>query len=264
MILRLKSALIAALVLTFFASNAFADKIVLTGHTDYRDGSGGEFNITAADASGKAILDSLISNGYTTVNGTTLGTADGTRMNVGFGGFVGFETFCLEYNETISLGSTYNFKLDIGAINGGVAGAVDPDGNGPLPKMDRVSLGTAYLYTLFATGALAPYGYDYPDGDERARDAEKLQKAIWFLEDERTLAEIGANSYVTLVTTKFGSTAAAKADNNFYNVGVINLWNDSGHLKQSQLIMRVPDGGVTSLMLGLALTALAGLRRRSN
>jgi hypothetical protein len=186
-------------------------------------------------------------------------------MNPGFGGLVGFETFCLEYNEYISLGSTYNFSIDVGAINGGVGGATDPDGNGPLPKMDKVSLGTAYLYTLFATGALSAHGYDYPDGDARARDAEKLQKAIWYLEDERTLAQIGgSNSYVTLATNQFGSLAAAKADNNFYNVQVINLWSDSGHLKQSQLIMTVPDGGITALTLGLALTMLAGLRRRSN
>ena len=160
-------------------------------------------------------------------------------------------------------------------IYGGVGGGVDPDGAGPLPKTDKVSIGTAYLYTLFATGSLT--GYDYTNGSGRESSAVKLQTAIWYLEDEISLtsSEKSSNPFLSGAVgalTVFGGVAGARADNDFslYHVKALNLWSTDGvYPKQDQLIMvappkRVPDGGATVLLLGLALGTLAGLRRRSD
>jgi len=258
----------AALAVLTFASGAYASKITITGNGDYRAGSGGEFNVRAADAGGAAVLAAL-SAGYTTVNGTAVGTADGTRMNAGFGGQIGFQTFCIEHNENVSLPGTYDVAISDGAIYGGVAGGIDPDGLGPLPTTDKISVGTAYLYSQFATGNLA--GYIYANGGTRAASAVKLQEAIWYLEDEisLTLAQITANSFLQAAFTAHGAIGAgvgnaaggAKADNSIYGVKALNLGGASPNQKQDQLIM-VPDGGLTATLLGLGMGGLAVLRRK--
>ena len=248
----LRSGVLAAALLVSFASNALADRITLTGHPDYRNGPGGEFNITAADAAGKALLANL-STGYKIVNGTTVGTADGTLMNSGFDGVVGFQTFCIEMSETISLNTTYNATISTSAFNGGVGPAGDP-----------VSIGTAYLYSLFATRVLS--GYDYTNGPGRAASATLLQDAFWVLEEDKTPEQIGPNAFLNLAMAQFGGTlAGARANNNvsLYQVYALNLTDDQGALKQSQLIL-VPDGGVTLMLLGFGLSGLALLRRKSN
>jgi hypothetical protein len=170
---------------------------------------------------------------------------------------LGFQTFCLEYNEYISLGGTYDAEIGTAAIRGGVG-----IGSGPTsPRSDPISVGTAYLYRLFATGLLDSY-YEYQNGAQRAKDAESLQKAFWYLEDERTWAEIGgSNVYVDLALNKFGGEAGARADYTGSNVAVLNLRSSAGY-HQSQLIS-VPDGGVTAILLGLALSGLAALRRKA-
>src|SRR5687768_515798 len=225
----LKTAVIATIFLAVSAQTALADRIRLTGHTDYRDGVGGEFNVRADDSAGAALLGDVLSSGYTVVNGTIPGTANGTRMNPGFADLLGFQTFCLEYNEFIELDGIYEARISGGSIFGGVAGGVDPDGGGPLPKTDPISIGTAYLYTLFATGALT--GYDYTNGTGRESSAVQLQKAIWFLEDEILLTSSQTSSNVFLTgtigaLTLFGNSAA-KANNDFdlYHVRALNLWS---------------------------------------
>jgi hypothetical protein len=276
-----RTSLLATVLVLLFSHDAFAGKIKLTGHTDYRDGVGGEFNIQAYDLGGYTLLDGALSDGYTTVNGTTPGTANGTAMNVGFGGLVGFQTFCIEYSEHISLGGIYEAAISGGSIYGGVAGGVDPDGGGPLPKTDPISIGTAYLYTMFATGSLT--GYNYTNGGGRADSAEMLQHAFWYLEDEISLTQAQKNSNIFLTgaigaITLFGDgtgvgVGGAKANNNsgVYHVGALNLWNSSNGAQQDQLIMldppdvkKVPDGGTTLLLLSLALGALGPLRRRGH
>jgi hypothetical protein len=273
---QLRTAFAALVLVAVSSQHALADKIKLTVHTDYQDGVGGEFNITAHDLGGFTLLDGALSDGYTIANGTTLGTANGTAMNVGFGGLVGFQTFCLEYNEYVSSGGIYDAAISLGSIYGGVAGGVDPDGLGPKPKTDPISVGTAYLYTLFATGMLT--GYDYINGDGRESSAVTLQKAIWYLEDEISLTQTQKNNNIFLTgaigaITKFGDgtgigMGGAKANNDFniYHVGALNLWGGSSTPKQDQLIMlqppvKVPDGGATLALLGLALSALGRLRR---
>jgi hypothetical protein len=253
-----RSGFIAIFLLGGFASNALADKITITGHTDYRDGVGGEFNVRAHDAGGAALLAAALGSAYFLDGPSDVaGSANGTLMRASSSTPLGFQTFCLEYNEHITLGGTYDAQIGTAAIRGGVG-----IGSGPTsPRSDPISVGTAYLYTLFATGLLDAH-YTYENGDQRAKDAESLQKAFWYLENERTLAEIGgSNLFVTLALNKFGGEVGARADYTGNSVGVLNLTSSAGH-HQSQLIY-VPDGGVTAILLGLALSGLAALRRKA-
>ena len=258
--------LATVLLLSWCAANASAAQITISGDGDYRAGSGGEFNVRAADASGAALLATADLGSYTTLNGTVVGTANGTRMNAGFGGQIGFETFCLEVNQFISLPGTYDASISLGARPGGVGG------NGTI---DLISIGTAYLYSQFAAGSLA--GYTYVNGGSRSASAVMLQTAIWFLEDEISLsaAQIAANVFlsgasgaITLYGTPTGvGVGGARADNNVFDVAALNLGGPPGFDKQDQLILfdnnfHVPDGGVTVMLLGMVLTGLRLMRRK--
>ena len=85
-----------------------------------------------------------------------------------------FETFCLEQNEHISFGNTYDYRINTGAVQGGV-GAAATDPNTGL-TMDNLSVGTAWLYSQFRAGTLANYF-----NANRNANAGVLQNAIWGL-----------------------------------------------------------------------------------
>lgn len=228
----------------------------------------------AADADGAALLAPNLAL-YKTDNGTAVGTANGTRMNAGYGGQIGFETFCIEHNEYVTLQGTYAASISLGSIYGGVAGGVDPDGADPLPATDLISIGTAYLYDAFATGALA--GYTYTNGTGRAASAVKLQEAFWYLEDEISLTsgQKAANPFLTGAAGALSiygdgtgvGVGGAKANNTTFNVAALNIGGVAPNQKQDQLILHdngfsVPDGGTTLVLLGLSLGGLGYLRRK--
>ena len=250
-----------ALLLSWSGVNAFAAQITISGNGDYRAGNGGEFNIRAYDAGGETLLAPNLGV-YTTVNGTTVGTADGTRMNAGYNGQIGFETFCIEVNQFIAfVPGHYDATISLGAKPGGAGG-----GSGGI---DLISIGTGYLYSRFASGALAADGYVYASGGSRAASAVMLQKAIWFMEDEITLAAAGGggNIFLNALNAQYGSLAAAHADNNVFKVAALNLGGPPGYANQDQLILHdngfhVPDGGMTVMLLGMALTGLGLMRRK--
>lgn len=214
---------ILALVLTgFLVSNVSANTLILD-LGPYHSGVGGEFNAYS-----------------TTLNPVSMGYSPLTMANVGHG--VGFETFCLEYNEEFIPGGTYNYAISQAAIHGGVPGGSDP-----------LSLGTAWLYLNFAEGNLP--GYDFTNAANRTNAAGMLQNTIWWLEGERADPGSG-NSFRNLVVTQFGSAANAMANNNgFYGVAVLNLYYLDGRDSQDQLVL-VPDSGTTSMLLSLGLASL--------
>jgi hypothetical protein len=162
----------------------------------------------------------------------------------------GFETFCLETNEYFNPGSTYNYGISQGAINGGVGGG----------NPDPISKGTAWLYLNFAHGTLA--GYNYSIGAAGDASAAALQSTIWWLEGEGAHPN---NTFSTLVSNRFVNPTA---DNNGqFGVSALNLWDANGNPVQDQLILtgggqfNAPDGGTTIMLLGGALSVLGMARR---
>lgn len=165
-----------------------------------------------------------------------------------------FQSFCLERGEGIRHGVRYSFTLSDRAILGGVG-----------PQGDPISIGTAWLYWLFATEQLQ--GYNYTPGDGRKASAKELQRAIWWLEDEPGGAL--ADWIRSLLVAQFGDEHAAKRDSQgAFNVKVLNIWGPPtaeyrcGEPKQDMLVIQVPDGGITLMLLGISMGVLAFVSRK--
>jgi hypothetical protein len=162
-------------------------------------------------------------------------------------GTTAFQTFCLETNEYIYIGGTYNYTLSDSAMGGGSGG----------PRPDPISLGTAYLYSQFRAGTLQGY-----NGSVEAQNA--LQTAFWFLEGETMASGLTYDpKFVNIALNALGLTLEQlKADaNGAFGVGVANLWNADGSGAQSMLAL-VPDGGLTAMLLGLGIGGLALFSRK--
>lgn len=206
----------------------------------YYSGQGGEFTMSQTGLN--LNYNSLATYTYTD------GPLDGT---------LGFQTFCLEKNEYVSIPGTYEYTIESYAIAGGNGGYDVSVGGDPL------SWGTVWLYKQFADGSLAALGYDYTVGVGRPASAALLQNAFWWLEGELGVYG-GGNAFVDNAITQFGTSAFADATAGAYGVWAINPTSNNGrNLHQSMLVrIRVPDGGATVAMLGLALLGCVGLKRR--
>lgn len=249
----LRLTLLAAGLVALSSSSLFG--AIIDWDNNYRTGVGGEFT--------------LVDTGYD-LSAYTSDTS-------GIIGADSFQTFCIEYNEYISKGQQVNVSLSSSAVMGGANTGPDVPGGNP----DPVSIGTAYLYSQFAAGTLA--GYDYSLAGRQA-SAGQLQNAIWYLEGERSLTQIGgSNDFVTLAINMFGAVdndtddslnGAARNANGDYNVSAVNIVRASdNYRRQDQLYVApggvtVPDGGASALLLGLALVGLAGgqvaIKRKKN
>jgi VPDSG-CTERM motif len=194
----------------------------------------------------------LQTNVYSGVSrgGQFTATLDGTEI---------FQTFCLEYSEEFSPGTTYNYSISDEAISGDH----NTHGVGVLGG-DPISKGTAALYKAFRNGTLP----DYFSGDVSTQNANAdiLQKAFWFLEDE-TFAQdqtIANNKYLNDLHSIFGflTLDAAQANYGGTDVAALNVTTVTGERAQDQLYLRVPDGGTTIALLGAALMAIVAFRRR--
>ena len=80
-------------------------------------------------------------------------------------GLGGFQTFCIETSEYFSPGVTYNATISEHAMYGR-----QPTGG------DHISIGTAWLYSQFAAGALT--GYDYSYGLGRVADGSSPKRPV--------------------------------------------------------------------------------------
>lgn len=224
--------------------------------------------ISVGSASALTLTADRVAGYYSGVGGEF--TIFGTGYEFGYdvkatavkSGVRGFQSFCLERNETITVPGAYNYTQNDFAMLGGYGGG----------NPDPLSIGTAYLYNSFARGVLA--GYNWTPGTSRQGSAGLLQQAFWYLEDELSLtsSQISANSFLSAVVSQYGSLAAGKttassSQLNVLGVHVLNLTSASGAPRQSQLVyvpggIITPDGGVSATLLGLSLLGLNRLRRR--
>ena len=209
----LKLLCVGACALVPFAAQA---DIIRLDSSPYSAGVGGEF--TATPISGNVGLTGLASD---------LGSES-------------FQTFCMEYDEHFRPGNIFTVVINTGAVGGDV-----PSGFDPLDSR------TAYLYTLFRTGALGAYSYA---GGSREDTARALQRAIWYIEDENGGAN---NAFVAL------ADAAVAVGGEWYGRGigdvrVMNLYNEDGSRAQDQLTL-IPAPSALALV---GAAGLAGRRRR--
>jgi hypothetical protein len=174
------------------------------------------------------------------------GTTGGGEFNAQTSANGNLVVFCLEYNEHLAFNTTYYYEVSQAAkYNGGTS------------TMDPLSRPTAWLYTKFLDGTLGSYGAEYYY-DGGVNDANSLQQAIWYLENETGGVD---NLYAQLAVAQAGSSTM---DNNgFYGAGVMNLWaNADGTGARQDQLMRVPDGGSTLALLGMGMGFLALVSRR--
>jgi hypothetical protein len=154
-----------------------------------------------------------------------------------------FQTFCIEYTETITLSTAITYAADLNTE------AVDGSGG---PNPDPVSRATAWLYSQFRAGTLDDVtAYTYNDTGNVS-----LQQAIWWLEQETdaytsgthkapTGSESAWNNYlVAAAVTATGAGTASNARtidaNGAYGVYALNLYSPTGAKVQDMLAI-VPE-----------------------
>ncbi len=214
------------------------------------------------------------------VTGTIVKFADGVGQSPGgaFNGSVisgasgawnnSFQSFCLEFGEHISLGTT---PYMVGGVTDHTVNAAGTYGTyvgtevGHTSTQDPISASTAWLFTQFFTTNLS----DTAIWGGASQDAKNtaVQQAIWSMEGE----SFGTMS--SLATTYQNQALTAVSSGRWSGVGnvrVLNLFgqDSQGHYTvnaQDQLYMvsSVPEPETYALMLaGLAL--VGGVARRRN
>jgi hypothetical protein len=182
-----------------------------------------------------------------------------------YGTGTSFITFCLERTEYFNYYDTQTLYVkgapNTGAKNGGYGGAIaDPNGG----VWDPISSQTAYLYTKFSNGTLS--SYDYGNAAARVADADALQNAIWYLENEQLASYTLSGQALTWVN-EANTAIAANQWSGIGNVRVLNLYKDANfsQISQDQLYIEtpVPEPETYAMLLaGLGLIGLVAKRRR--
>ncbi len=229
---KVMKALIRVVITCAFAvTPAFAAMTVQVHQNSYSYGRGGEFTAVVTG-------DPIPYFGYSTSTSTSNS----------------FETFCIEETEVFYPTPPYNVTYYVTLNGKAVQGGTGSDAGDPL------SVGAAYLYDKFATGTLTGYRYG-GTATERRTDAGNLQTALWWLEDEVTLADPLANPFLHLLGNDLTALTAAKTNNELYPVKVMNLWiNSNGTGYAQDMLVRVPLPG--SILLGVFAVGLAGRKLR--
>ncbi len=188
----------------------------------------------------------------------TYGGGEFSADLIGVGGSPDFYTFCLEKNEGLAFGVTYDYTLSTAAMAGGLGGG----------NPDPISAGTSFLYQRFLNETLPGYSFANTTPAERAARAASgrdLQNAIWGLEDEQAVDL--ANPFIAQVVAAFGTVAGAKADATAGGIGVLNptdpaVAQSSPMFRRQSVLVNLPDNGTAAMMLGGSLMLIGAARRR--
>ena len=169
----------------------------------------------------------------------------------------GFITFCIERNETIREGWTYDVRLNSMAVNGGVSGG-NPD-----PLDER----TAFLYTKFVMGTLESDFNAWAGSDKTftymsANSGLALQDAIWTIEGEDPAFKQKA---LALDLVAWADEAVALGGE-WYGMGlgsvrVMNLYRNGEHHQDQLTFVPLP---APLVLAGAGLAGVGFLRRRRN
>jgi hypothetical protein len=167
-----------------------------------------------------------------------------------------FESFCISATGNFNPGVKYNATPVPGNAN---------------DKGQKLSAGVAWLYSQFASvgnfGGFATYSY----GAGRTTSAGELQDAIWALTGGGIEGQVydPSNPFDVAAKDEFGTWSAADASvaSGTDGVSILLLTDANGAAVQSQLwynipSTRVPDGGMTAMLLGGALIGVGTLRRK--
>lgn len=153
-------------------------------------------------------------------------------------GNLGFETFCADKTLPIAIPGTY-----------------------VIGTREAVPNSVGFLYSEFSKGTLTTY--DYTPGVGREADAQDLQQAIWFLLGQMAFPDLSANAQAF---ANMG-TGAPLADYYVWKLPLSQIAPTGALGEAVQPVLFAdhptgPDGGLTVMLLGLALTGLGWFSRR--
>ncbi len=225
---------------------------------------GGEFTAVTSGGPNYAANYSSKATASVTVNGKTE---------------TGFETFCVEFNQAFSPGTSYNTSVGPSIVNSSGSTAL--------------TVGAAWLYSQFAQGILSGYCWSstssYANANNRAYTADELQDAIWYLQGdisngyEAKTSELykfnsSTDPFLLLAEQTFGGTLSgaeksdtAKGESN-YGVEILTLTsivNGCTVYNQDQLVYcPVPEPATFAagavLLAPLGFSALRRFRKGQN
>jgi len=163
-----------------------------------------------------------------------------------------FQTFCVEIFNEFSPGSSYFYTLGQTTHN-------NPPGASPL------TLGTAWLFSQYASGAFGGTDIGGQYFLTPAKSGE-LQAALWYFQSQGANPNGAFNvwgnglptfdSYTDMALAALGGNANAFTPSaGAYGVSVIEEVNGQDWLE-------VPDGGLTVMLLGMALGSLTLVSRK--
>jgi hypothetical protein len=182
------------------------------------------------------------------------------------GGAASFLSFCIEYNEYISLDNTtrYNAHLATSAVGGGLGGG----------NPDPLDYRTANLYAEFrganSFGNLAGLG---GDGVNSGAETRALQRAIWAIEQE--IGNLGDGVSIgdfdnDQLALDLYNWSVAQGNNGIGLVRVLRMYyrnqdGSNGGVAQDQLtIVPLPPAAFAGLGALAGFGGLGWARRRAN